>query len=326
VDDQQLIADASHIVEAMGIRPDDTQIAIIPLSHAYGLSVLLLPALLQGTALVLRESFVPHQLPTDAVTHRARIFPGVPYMFEYFIAHPPPGGWPAGLERLISAGARLDPATIRRFHELFGVKIHTFYGATETGGIAFDNGDDPFDNDTVGHPLSGVTISLKHDDDAPPGAGRVHVQSSAVATGYLTQGGDSLSGGGFLTGDFGTFDACGRLKLLGRASSFVNVAGRKVEPDEVERVLRSMPGVCDVRVVGAPDPQRGQQVVACVVTSNGGDRLTAIDVRRFCSGRLAPHKIPRTVIFLESIPITARGKTDRNALARVVDAHLHETS
>jgi len=324
VSDEQLIIDSTQIAQAMGIRSDDTQVAMIPLSHAYGLSVLLMPMLFQGTALVLRESFVPQLLASDAMKYGARVFPGVPFMFDYFIAHPPSEGWPPGLSLLISAGARLNPTTIQRFYERFGVKVHTFYGTTESGGIAFDATEDPTDNETVGFPLPGVMITLKPDGDSPEGAGRVHIRSAGAAHGYLSNSSDAFVDGGFLAGDYGVFDARGRLRLLGRASSFVNVAGRKVEPDEVERVLRSMPGIDDARVLGAPDPQRGQQVVACVVARGNG--LNLIEVRSFCSTRLAPHKVPRTVIFLDAIPLTARGKTDRVALAELVRAHLAEMS
>ena len=101
----QLIVDSEQIVQAMGIGPDDTQIAVVPLSHAYGLSVILVPTLLQGTAMVLRESFVPHQLPADARSYDARTFAGVPFMFEYFMANPPADGWPPGLTH-----ARFPPA------------------------------------------------------------------------------------------------------------------------------------------------------------------------------------------------------------------------
>jgi long-chain acyl-CoA synthetase len=124
--------------------------------------------------------------------------------------------------------------------------------------------------------------------------------------------------GGFLTGDYGSFDARGRLVLAGRVSSFINVAGRKVQPSEVEQVLKSMPAVDDVRVVAVPDARRGEQVAACVVAS--GD-LTVTDVRRYCALRLAPHKIPRVVIFVDAIPMTTRGKTDQGALRSLVLAH-----
>ena len=74
-------------------------------------------------------------------------------MFDYFVANLPAGGWPAGLARLVSAGARLEAETVRRFHDRFGVEIHSFYGTTEAGGIAFDDSDDTRQPLTVGRPL-----------------------------------------------------------------------------------------------------------------------------------------------------------------------------
>ena len=320
--DAQLIADGTHMAVAMSIQPGETQIAAIPLSHSYGLSSLVMPLLLQGTAFVLRSSFVPHQLPSDARRFGARHFPGVPFMFQYFIAHPPAGGWPSCLTHLVSAGARLDLDVVQQFYERFGVKIHSFYGTTETGGIAFDDGDDIDGSVSVGLALSGVTITLRPDRDVPEGWGRVHVQSAAVSDGYAdSAAGDGFADGGFLTGDYGAFDSRGRLVLMGRVSSFVNVAGRKVQPEEVEHVLQAMPCVADVRVLAAPDAQRGQQIVACVVPA-GSQALHAIDVRRFCAERLAPHKIPRVILFLKSIPLTSRGKTDRAALEELIRGHL----
>ena len=319
----QLIADGTQIAAAMGIQPGDTQMAAIPLSHAYGLGVLLMPLLLQGTALVLRETFVPHQLPADARKFGARIFPGVPFMFQYFVANPPAGGWPSCLDRVISAGAPLAPATVRAFHDRFGVKIHSFYGTTETGGIAFDAADEIDEGPTtVGRALPGVTITLEPDADRPAGPGRIHVRSAAVAREYADHPGGSFDAGGFLTGDCGTMDAEGRLTLTGRVSAFVSVAGRKVAPHEIEETLRSMPGVEDVRVVAAPDLQRGQQIVACLVMDAAHAVITALDVRRFCVSRLAPYKIPRTIIFVNAIPLTERGKTDRAALDSIVRTHL----
>jgi acyl-CoA synthetase (AMP-forming)/AMP-acid ligase II len=81
-----------------------------------------------------------------------------------------------------------------------------------------------------------------------------------------------------------------------------------------------MPGVADVRVLGAADPARGEQIVACIVRTDGDRNVLA--VRRFCAARLAPYKLPRAVIWLDRIPITERGKTDRAALERIVVRHL----
>ncbi|OFW28802.1 MAG: hypothetical protein A3H97_17600 [Acidobacteria bacterium RIFCSPLOWO2_02_FULL_65_29] len=176
------------------------------------------------------------------------------------------------------------------------------------------------DRPAHGRALPGVTITLKPDEGAPRGGGRVFVQGAAVCHGYVDAAEDeSFTHGGFLTGDYGEFDDDRRLTLTGRVSSFVNIAGRKVQPEEVEEVLRSMPGVADVRVLAAPDPRRGQQIAACLVARA---QMTTVEVRRYCAGRLAPYKIPRAVVFVEAIPLTARGKTDRRALDELVRAHL----
>jgi acyl-CoA synthetase (AMP-forming)/AMP-acid ligase II len=320
--EDQLIADGTHIIAAMGIQPADTQIAAIPVSHSYGLGNLVMPLLLQGTAIVLRESFIPPLISADASRYGARVFPGVPFMFQFFIASPPANGWPAPLSHLISAGALLSADTVRAFHERFGVKIHSFYGASETGGITFDASDVVHRGTVVGRPLPGVTLTLKPDRDLPPGAGRIHVRSAAVARGYSDGTHDGFDADGFLAGDYGAVDAAGQLTLLGRVSSFVNVAGRKVQPEEVEQVLRAMPGVADVRVLAAPDARRGQQIVACIVPQ--AHTITTLEVRRYCASRLAAFKIPRGVIFLDAIPMTNRGKTDRAALDAIVRARLTE--
>jgi acyl-CoA synthetase (AMP-forming)/AMP-acid ligase II len=320
----QLIHDTDHITDAMGIGPDDCQMAAIPLSHAYGIGNLVIPLLVQGTPIVMREGFVPHQFAADASAYGARVFPGVPFMFEHFKDHLPPGAWPRALSRLISAGARLESSTARGFRDYFGVKVHSFYGASETGGISFDDAEDIPEDGSVGRPMPGVTITLRPEEGAPGGAGRVHVSGSAVGTGYVGDSprNDGFTPDGFLTGDFGRFNAGGDLILTGRASSFINVAGRKVQPEEVEQILREMPGIADVRVVGAADPARGQQIVACIVVR--GDSPGLIGIRQFCAARLAPYKIPRTIITLERIPLTDRGKTDRQRLQELVLAHLRQ--
>jgi acyl-CoA synthetase (AMP-forming)/AMP-acid ligase II len=129
--------------------------------------------------------------------------------------------------------------------------------------------------------------------------------------------------GGFLTGDFGRFDSDGRLVLTGRVSLFINVAGRKVQPEEVEQVLRAMPAIADVRVLGAPDRARGQQIVACVVPA--GARKDVLAIRQFCAARLAPYKLPRQIVWLDGIPLTDRGKTDRVRLEALVQEYLART-
>lgn len=325
--ESQLVADTLHIVMAMDIGPEDTQIAVIPLSHAYGIGNLVMATLVQGTPMVLRDAFVPQQVQADAAAYRARSFPGVPFMFAHFASHAATLTWPRHLDHLVSAGAPLDAATARAFARAHGIKVHSFYGASETGGISYDDSPDVDVAGTVGRALPGVTISLHADDGAPSGSGRVHVASEAVSSGYAgpIDDNDGFTGGGFLTGDYGRYDPAGHLVLTGRVSSFINVAGRKVQPEEVEGVLKTMPGVADVRVLGAADPARGQHIAACIVAS-GTAAISATAVRRFCAARLSASKVPRTVVFVDRIPLTERGKTDRAKLEAQVRDHLDRTA
>jgi acyl-CoA synthetase (AMP-forming)/AMP-acid ligase II len=315
--EEQLVADCEHITQGMRIGPDDLQIGVIPLSHSYGFSSLVMPLLMHGTPAVLRESFVPSQIAADARAFRARVFPGVPFMFQSLLDEPPADGWPPSLRTLISAGAPLPTEMARRFMATFGVKIRSFYGTSETGGIAFDDSNDLEVRDSIGRPLPGVTVTLLPEDDLSGGAGRIFVRSAAVSSGYSCGSHDGFRDGGYVTGDYGTFDEHGRVVHIGRVSSFVNVAGKKVEPGEVERVLRLLPGVRDVYVTAAADARRGEHVVACLVTDR---ELTVLAVRQFCSGRLASYKIPRTIRFVDAIPRTARGKVDVRALDALVGA------
>jgi acyl-CoA synthetase (AMP-forming)/AMP-acid ligase II len=320
--EEQLRGDTASIVEAMGIRPDDTQVAVLPLSHAYAIGNLVVPLLLQGTAIIVRDGFNPHRVVEDAEAFGARVWPGVPFMFKHLLEHPP-ARWPRTLTHLISAGAPLDARTIAAMHATFGMTVHSFYGTSETGGIAFDERDAPppapASGFIVGRPMPGVTITLTPDDQAPPDGGRLHVVTRGVAAGYAGLEDDAFTGGGFLTGDLGRVDGEGRLVLTGRVSSFVNVAGRKVQPGEVEAVLREIDGVSDARVFGLPDEKRGETLVAFVVTDRA---VESVGMRRHCAARLSAHKVPRAILALDAWPLTDRGKLDRAALTAAAAARL----
>jgi acyl-CoA synthetase (AMP-forming)/AMP-acid ligase II len=321
--EDQLAADGRALIEVMGITPHLWQIGVIPVSHSYALGNIVAPLLLQGTPVVLRDAFVPTQVLDDAVRVDARIFSGVPFMFERLAGILRDGcPWPARLDTLISAGAPLDRAVARAIAERTGRRIHSLYGTSETGGIAYDARPDPLGEVTMGQPVPGVTLAFWPDDAATAGTGRIHVTGPAVSSGYaggVEDGG--FTGGGFLTGDLGVLGDDGRLRLKGRVSTFVNVAGRKVLPDEVDRVLRTHPLVADVRVFGMPDERRGEQLAACVVPrppDDGGAGLGVVALRAFCADRLAAYKIPRALVLVPELPRDERGKVNRRALEALV--------
>jgi long-chain acyl-CoA synthetase len=218
------------------------------------------------------------------------------------MAEPPPR--PASLRLVISAGAPLSAATSARFRAIFGLPVHVFYGSSECGGICYDREGGAAERGTVGSPVAGVTVSLEE--------GAVIVQSPAVAFGYHPDPDARLAGGRFRTGDLAAWRN-GELVLQGRTDDLVNVKGKKVNPREVEGVLAGLAGVDEAVALGVPAPGRGGEVLRAVVACRPG-RLTVEEVVAWCRARLSAHKVPRSVILVEALPRTARGKLDRCAL------------
>jgi acyl-CoA synthetase (AMP-forming)/AMP-acid ligase II len=195
------------------------------------------------------------------------------------------------------------------FRERFGVKIHSFYGSSECGGIAYDASEDDVPEGCVGGPMCGVRLV----DDAA--TGRIEVHGAAVGDGYFPEpDGDILGGGRFVPGDLVRRTQHGYV-LAGRVSDFINVAGRKVNPAEIETRLREIPGVRGVVVFGVPSALRGEEPVACVA----GD-VSALGLREFCVANLAAWQSPRDFWIVDSLPINDRGKLNRRALADAYQA------
>ena len=312
--ERHLINDARHVIEGMGIGPTDVSLAAIPLAHSYGLGNLVMPLLMQGSPIALRHGFSPRRLGPDIKTTRATVMPGVPFMFEHLQRHGLAASL-AGVRLMITAGAPIDPDTVAFFKRATGVKLHSFYGTSETGGISFDAREDVDGRGTVGRPLPGVQVELQ--EMSGRDGGRVFVRSDAVAGGYAGPDREAASAfvdGGFLTGDVARIEH-GEIVLVGRVSRFINVAGRKVDPAEVERVLRQSADVLDACVFGMACDRRGEQVVACVRRAG---RRPLSELRTFCAARLPAYKVPREIVDVEAMPRDARGKVSRGALAQLV--------
>lgn len=310
---EALIADDANLTATMGIRPDDRLLTTIPLSHSYGLSSLSLPALLRGTLLVSPEAGTLFD-PFVAAGHAgATIFPTVPAYLDALLrlSEPPPR--PSTLRLVLTAGALLAPATARRFRETFGLPVHVFYGASECGGICYDRVGDAGERGTVGTPVEGVQVVLEGEGE---GEGVVTVRSAAVASGYLPEPDpERLHGGRFVGGDLGGWGGLekGELVLRARLDDLVNIKGKKVNPREVEEVLRALPEVDEVAVLGVPVPDRSGERLRAVIACAPG-QLTVDQVLAWSRERLAPHKVPRSVILVPELPRTERGKLDRMAL------------
>jgi acyl-CoA synthetase (AMP-forming)/AMP-acid ligase II len=312
-EERHLVADVVHITAAMDIRPATRQFGAIPLSHSYGFGNLLLPLLWQGTPVVLRPQFVPTQVAPDIRDAGLETFPGVPFMFDHLARHQDLSHL-RSLRLAVSAGARLSYDTVVAFHRATGVKVRSFYGSSESGGICFDGTDRLDQRVPVGHPVGATTVELVADAGAPAGSGRVLVSGPNVLDRYAGDDAPRFDGV-FLTSDYARVDADGAYVLTGRVRSFVNVAGRKVVPQEVEAALCALPGVSAAVAMGVEDAVRGEALGALLVSDATWDART---VREALSSQLAAYKLPRVVVVRRALPLTDRGKVDRAAIARLL--------
>jgi acyl-CoA synthetase (AMP-forming)/AMP-acid ligase II len=322
--DTHLVNDGRHIIEAMGIQPTDVNFTCIPLSHSYAIGNVVMPLLWQGTRVALQQSFHPAQFVRDVADSGATVFPGVPFMFERIRSLEGMERLPVSLRLLITAGARIDPGTVAWFQRHLHRKVHSFYGSSETGGIAYDDSESVSDPLHVGRAMPQTAITIRHPERGQSD-GRIFVEGNAVSSGYARaddEAASAFTGGGFLTGDLGYLDGAGHVVLTGRVSPLVNVAGRKVDPAEVERRLLELRGIADARVVGIACDTRGQEVVAFLVRTDAA--LTPLVIRQRCAETLSTHKIPRRFVFVDRFPVDARGKIDRRALERLVSTADHE--
>ncbi|HET9362669.1 MAG TPA: fatty acid--CoA ligase family protein [Vicinamibacterales bacterium] len=322
VSEHTLLSDGLHVIEAMDIRSTDVNLGVVPMAHSYGMGNLLLPLILAGSPVVLRDRFVPTQWAEDVVRLGVTTFPGVPVMFDYLRRTPDAAARLAELRMVITAGAPIDTETLRHFKERYGVKVHSLYGTSETGSITFDSSAELHEPVSVGWPMPDTAVSLASVPDLAAPEGRVTVQGPAVARRYAfpdprDDQSSEFTKEGFLTGDVGAFSSDGRLTLTGRVSGFVNVAGRKVHPREVERVIAELAGVGQVWVLGRNDGARGQELVACV--ERRSPDLTVAEIRRHCVKTLTPYKVPRRIVFADDLPVNARGKTPRLAIEALLD-------
>jgi long-chain acyl-CoA synthetase len=295
---EQLMADADNIVATMGLRPDWPNLGVISLAHSYGFSNLVLPLLLHGIPLVLAPAPLPEIIRRAAETAPAITLPAVPAMWR---AWHEASAIPHNVRLAISAGAPLPVNLEQEVFKSHSLKIHNFLGSSECGGIAYDASVSPRTEAAfVGLPMNNVNLSLNDD-------GCLVVRSRAVAETYWPEKSDSLDSGIFQTCDLAELKD-GVVFLRGRLGDQINVAGRKVSPEIVERALLGHPQVRECLVFGVPsrDVERTEIIVAVVAS-----RAAESELKKFLLQTLPAWQVPREWHFVDSVSTNARGKISR---------------
>lgn len=298
---------ASAIVEA-GIGAGDRLLCCVPLSHCFGQNFVMNAAIQAGAELVLHPRWDLEEIVASIERHRVTMFFGVPTMYRRILAADVPPARLASLRYAFSAAAALPLETSRAWRARYAIPIHEGYGLTECSPCASYNHRHHWKEGSVGQPIEGVGIVVAHPATGEPlpigGRGEVLIRGPNVMAGYYgdPEGTDLVVRDGWLhTGDLGYFDAEGYLFLVGRLREMINAGGNAVSPREVEDVLMTHPEVEDAAVIGAHDDDLGERVKAFVVPREAG-RLTAGELKGFARRHLAGYKVPRDVVFVESIP------------------------
>jgi len=280
---------------ALEASPHDRWLCCLPLAHVGGLLVLLRSVLL-GAPVTVHPRFDPENVAAEADSAFVSL---VPTMLVRLID----AGADLSHFRAILVGGAAIPAGLADRAGAEGANVIETYGLTEScGGVVYD-----------GRPLPGTEVRIDGD-------GGIQLRGPTVMRGYLSDAEASAraftDGGWLRPGDAGWIDREGKLRVAGRLDDLINTGGEKVWPAEVEAALLDHPGVADVAVVGRPDPEWGQRVVAYVVPADPAAPPSLDELRDHAATSLPRHKAPRELVLVpEGLPRTASGKVRRAALA-----------
>jgi malonyl-CoA/methylmalonyl-CoA synthetase len=312
---RNLVANARAVCEAWHWTGEDMLFLALPLFHTHGLMVGAHGTFLMGSGAELHRKFDAAVAYDALLEERVTMFFGVPTMYTRLLREAEDREErPAPIRLYVSGSAPLSPQAFEEFEGLFGERILERYGMTET----IMNLTNPYDGErrpgTVGPPFPGQearVVDVETREPMPDGQiGEIEVRGPNVFPGYWNRPEATDESfdqeGWFATGDLGFVGEDGYYTISGRAKELIITGGYNVYPREVEEVIEGCPGVSEVAVVGLPDPEFGERVVAAVVRQD--QRLTAEKVTDFCREDLASFKKPREVVFVEGLPRNALGK------------------
>lgn len=317
---ENLLATIEGLHTVWGHSDQDTLLHVLPIFHVHGLIFAFHGALHTGMKIIMRSKFEVRDTLDCIERHGCTVFMGVPTMYHRLLQVAKAELPPLKTMRLwISGSAPLAAATFEQFKQKYGHPVLERYGMSETG----INTSNPLNGErkpgSVGLPLPGVGLRLVGIGDTDVKlweVGEVWVKGKNVFQGYWQMPAktrESFKGGWFRTGDLGYQDTDGYLFLIGRSKDLIISGGMNVYPKEIESVIELSAAVAEAAVVGLPDDDLGERVVAYIVAKTG-QTIDLAEIAGLCQAKLAGYKRPKALYVIDQMPRNTMGKLMKNRL------------
>jgi long-chain acyl-CoA synthetase len=316
-----------HYEYVLGLRADDAALLAVPASHVTGLVAILLAMIRVGGRTLIMEQFNARAFLELAAREQMTYTLVVPAIYNLCLLQPDFSAFDLSRWRIGGfGGAPMPAATVARLAEkLPHLTLANVYGATETTGPAVIQPPGcvaPVDAIGKAAPCADLRIVDADGNDVAAGAaGEILIAGPMTVPGYwdnATANASAFVDGYWRSGDIGSIDADGWVRVFDRQKDMINRAGYKVYSAEVENVLSHHEGVVECAVVGRADEVLGERVHAFVVRRNDG--VAADDLRAFCASRLSDYKVPETFSFIAALPRNAAGKVLKPQLRDMVQS------
>ena len=301
---------------------DDIMLIILPLFHSGGLFIQTSPTIYKGATIVIHSKFDPRKFYQDIERYKVTKFLGVPTVYNALVnVDPQERGDISSLKVCAGGGEKTTPALFEKCREA-GLAFRQVMGQTETSILLWASEEDSFNKPgTVGRPVfhADVNIVDKNGHSVKPGqVGEIVVKGSIMMKEYWqdpVRTEETIKNGSLYTGDLARMDEDGYFFIVDRAKDVYISGGENVYPAEVERVLKELPGIEDIAIVGIPDETWGEVGHAFVIRKSAAS-LSAEDIVNFCKARLAAFKCPRKITFCKAFPRTSLGKVLKRELIK----------
>lgn len=326
-----LVRNAIDVMTRANVRAGDVYVNHMPLFHTTGCAILVLGGFGIGATMALAPIFDPAMIVAVIAREKAKFIFGVPTMLVALNdAAAAAQADMSSIQSILSGGAMVAPELCKRSKEIMGANVQILYGQTESSPVITQCWPDDSLEDltrTIGQPLPNVDVSIRDPHTNQPvsidAQGEICCRGYHVMIGYndnpeATAG--AIDGEGWLhTGDLGTMDARGFVKITGRVKEMIIRGGENLFPAEIENAMLEHDGVAEVAIVGVSDEKWGEQV-ACFMRSAGPEKPGDAALKAFIRERLSPQKTPAFWIWVDDWPLTGSGKVQKFKLREAFES------